>query len=540
MKEFTAFTNRWLISGTFTTLTELHIGDGREGEIHDRSRAKQGDKESDASTVCVVPDGPAYLPASAIKGALRSRVRSSGKWGQRETDGRLTQRACMWKRLLGSDTLDANDLVGGELVFFDAHWKSGTDEATLTQAQLHQETDRKRPWWDNRRKTCVAVAVSLDRRTRTAKDQNLYHLEYVPAQETFRVEIGGDNLSNDEIKAVLGLLESFNHPDDPVTLGGQTSNGWGKMKWTCESAHCFDDLSAWLQSDDPPTGFDACTAMGTDRLGSLAAVALPAPAGHLIIKLKLTLESPWLIRDSRQRERSEKAKKLVEQGRLMEADKPTDAVPIHDESGKPFVPAKSLRGALRSRAEMILRTLNFKIPDHPGDKINTVSTKGKDTNAVVQEIMKKDLAARLFGLSGWGAPLHIPRLNLLQEEAPRDDHHQEFVAIDRFTGGAAAGAKFNADLAGATTLEGTLTLDLVRLELVDQECASVGLLALVLRDLAEGDIPIGSGSAKGQGYCRATVTWNGKDLFAPDCDAANHVKSFQETIPSTSPNPTPL
>lgn len=63
-------------------------------------------------------------------------------------------------------------------------------------------------------------------------------------------EIGGDNPQDDEIKAVLGLLESFNHPGVPVTLGGQQSNSWGKMKWVCESAHCFDNLKAWLANDD--------------------------------------------------------------------------------------------------------------------------------------------------------------------------------------------------------------------------------------------------------------------------------------------------
>jgi CRISPR/Cas system CSM-associated protein Csm3 (group 7 of RAMP superfamily) len=514
MKKVIPFTNRWLIRGTLITLTELHIGDGGAGEVHDRSlSAKKSfsgkDDESDASSVSVDANERAYLPASAIKGALRARLKSTGEWCQRGADGLLTKRARMWECLLGSDTLDENDSVGGKLVFFDASWESGTDQATLTKEKRHLDTDRDRPWWDNKRKTCVVVSVSLDRRTRTAKNQKLYHLEYVPAQETFRFEIGADDLDleNHEIKAVLGLLESFNHPSDPVSLGGQTSNGWGRMKWTCESANCFDDLKAWLESDDPPLSFDACTALGSNRLGALVATALPTPTDQLIINLTLTLESPWLIRDPRQRERSEKAKELVDQRRLDESDKPTDAVPVRDESGKPFVPAKSLRGALRSRAEMILRTLGHTLEAHPSD-INPISTKDKDTQQAINAIAQKDLAARLFGLSGWLAPLHIPRLT---QEEPPPDLHQEFVAIDRFTGGGADGAKFDACLAGMTVLQGTLTLDLDRLRKVDGDLASLGLLALVLRDLKEGDIPIGSGSAKGQGFCKAEaeITENG-------------------------------
>lgn len=498
MKKVTLFTNRWLITGTLTTLTELHIGDGGAGEIHDRSLQAKKDvpgkeDESDASTVCVDAHECAYLPASAIKGALRSRVKAAGKW-----DG-------FWAELLGSDKPDAKDSVGGKLVFFDARWESGTNQTTLTREQRHLDTDRNHPWWDNNRKTCVAVSVSLDRRTRTAKDQLLYHLEYVPAQETFRFEIGADNLDlkNDEIKAVLGLLESFNASDDPVTLGGQTSNGWGSMKWTCESAHCFDNLNVWLQRDDPPTGFDACTTLGANRLSSLAAATLPAPADHLVIKLKLILESPWLIRDPRQRERSQEA----QNNDVPEDEKPTDAIPIQDESGKPFVPAKSLRGVLRSRAEMILRTLGKKCADHPED-LPAISTKGSHPDTAVEEALAKvrqsDLAACLFGLSGWQAPLHVPRLSLPSVSVTPKDHHQEFVAIDRFD--AANTAKFDADLAGLTTLEGTLTIDLDRLKKVDAKLASLGLLALVLRDLGEGDMPIGSGSAKGQGFCTADAT----------------------------------
>jgi hypothetical protein len=105
--------------------------------------------------------------------------------------------------------------------------------------------------------------------------------------------------------------------------------------------------------------------------------------------------------------------------------------------------------------------------------------------------------------------LYVPRL--IANGNP-GKHEQEFVAIDRFTGGAAGGAKFNSELAGKTTLGGTLTIDIGCLELVDPQLASLGLLALVLRDLAEGDIPIGSGSAKGQGFCTADISIAG----APD------------------------
>jgi CRISPR/Cas system CSM-associated protein Csm3 (group 7 of RAMP superfamily) len=218
------------------------------------------------------------------------------------------------------------------------------------------------------------------------------------------------------------------------------------------------------------------------------------------------MESPWLVRDPRPRARSKEAKAA----NLSEDRKPADATPVRDEEGRPVLPAKSLRGALRSRAEMILRTLGLPCAAHPGD-IPAVSTKDKTRSAAFDEISKADLAARLFGLSGWRAPLHVGRF---VPEKDTEILHQEFVAIDRFTGGAADSAKFDADLAAPTTLEGALELDLDRLEKVDPDFASLGLLALVLRDLAEGDIPLGSGSSKGQGFCtaEASVLHNGESF----------------------------
>ena len=543
------FKNRWLIRGTFTTQSELHIGDGGEACIQIRTRlAKKNisdqDDESDASTVCVGHAGAAYLPGSSIKGPLRALVSVTDP-ATKET--RVHQK---WEALLGADRPDGLDAAGGKLEFWDAFHSDGkgtTAEAFLAEPQNKNGllADRNRPWWDPMRKTCVAVSVSLDRRTRTAKENLLYHLEYVPANETFAFEISGDDLREPDIARLLLLLDQFN--TGKAALGAQTSNGWGRVRCKVKEIRRLDatGLAEWKKNPQP--GLTACRPVDKatrqaiiKRLPPLVApsildcpdaasqrsnndqdepVTLPRENNTLTIHLKLTLESPWLIRDPRQRERSQKAKAI----RLSEDQKPTDAVPIHDESGRPFIPAKSLRGILRSRAEMILRTLDLDCAAHPGD-VTPVTTKGKRTETVLDliqngsanaNIKPADLAARLFGFGGWQSPLDVPRLSLADGSPSLKEHHQEFVAIDRFTGGAADSAKFDADLAGATTLEGTLTLDLARLKFVDEKYASLGLLALVLRDLAEGDLPIGSGSSKGQGLCTADATVTENDTPVP-------------------------
>lgn len=89
----------------------------------------------------------------------------------------------------------------------------------------------------------------------------------------------------------------------------------------------------------------------------------------------------------------------------------------------------------------------------------------------------------------------------------------EMVAIDRFTGGGKEGAKFNVDYVECPTLIGKIYLDLHRLKasklrdskdkLVPALKPALGLISLLLRDLAEGDIPFGFGVNKGYGQCRA-------------------------------------
>lgn len=514
------FKNRWLITGNLTTQSELHIGDGGAGTLNDRARPADKEKEeSDASTVRVDYKGRAYLPGSGIKGPLRALVS--------DARGNILPK---WRELFGSDTPNSADAVGGKLEFWDAFWigGNGKDHEQPDPKNLHKAQDRSRPWWDNTRRTCVAVAVSLDRRTRTAKENLLYHLEYVPSGEIFHFEVSGDNLEEADIEQFLALLGSFNRGE--TSLGAQASNGWGRMECKIESVKLLDalDLESWKKNPTVGLAAAATTAPGFENPNNLLN-GLSSQCDLLTIQLSLTTDSPWLIRDPRQRERN--------------AHKPDGsliphAVPIYDEFGKPFVPAKSLRGALRSRAEMILRTVGFQIEDHPS-KISVPTTKEKGTDDAVVAIQKlDDLAAKLFGFSDWQGPLHIPRLTSSEKS---HEHHQEFVAIDRFTGGAADGAKFDAKLAGMTVPTGILTVDLGRLARVDSKFASLGLLALVLRDLAEGDISIGSGAAKGQGQCHAeaAVTHEGESYptlseWFVSKQVTDALTAFRNSIPTTA------
>lgn len=77
---------------------------------------------------------------------------------------------------------------------------------------------------------------------------------------------------------------------------------------------------------------------------------------------------------------------------------------------------------------------------------------------------------------------------------------QEFVAIDRFTGGVSGEKKFDAERPDRAVLRGRLEIEPERM------CSwGLGLLALLARDLIEGDIDFGLGKGKGFGACVARL-----------------------------------
>jgi len=105
------------------------------------------------------------------------------------------------------------------------------------------------------------------------------------------------------------------------------------------------------------------------------------------------------------------------------------------------------------------------------------------------------LACRLFGSSWLGSRLRVQDGIYLpppEEEAEHARKAQDFLAIDRFTGGGRDGAKFDAVVLWQPRFQ-------VRLLLENPQPWELGWLALVLRDLHGGLLPVGFGKSKGFG-----------------------------------------
>ena len=154
-----------------------------------------------------------------------------------------------------------------------------------------------------------------------------------------------------------------------------------------------------------------------------------------------------------------------------------------------YLPGSSLKGMLRSHAERITRTL---APDNPSAACDPFSktkcgSNGKDNPEVYE---KSCLICKLFGSTGFAS-------RLATEDAYSDGRaptpqQRDGVGIDRFTGGAARGAKFDLEVIN----EGVFA---TALHIRNFELWQLGLIGFVLQDLKDGFIRIGFGKSRGLG-----------------------------------------
>jgi CRISPR-associated protein Csm3 len=189
-----------------------------------------------------------------------------------------------------------------------------------------------------------------------------------------------------------------------------------------------------------------------------------------------------------------------------DGDDRTDATVVRDSRGNPYVPGSSLRGALRAAVQRHSKTLLDLDPIRDEDKLRAVE---KDLGALSEERKVELLTAsdkklndveRLFGTTMWASPLTIADLPLIdaQREIGEIRHG---VGIDRDTGAAAEGLKYDFEV-----LPRGYRFQLhMRCEIDGaHDGAWTRLLALGLRLLEVGELPLGGRAARGVGLVQLT------------------------------------
>lgn len=454
------------IAGVIELLTPMSLGDGGvEGG--------KADGQGGAATVLRAPNNRAVIPGSSLKGALR---------------GYLTARGCreaVLHELFGRESLEksgggttADPGQGGKVEFGCAY---SPPLPALPKEQF----------------------VSIDRVTRAASEQKLFATQVVPAGTAFPVELLGFGLRAEAVAALLEMLDSIRpDADPPLSLGSGAANEYGLVRWIPVRVQVLTHqaIADWLNQAQPSADpWSVAEELQTAQLPQVTT----ADRRPIRVHLRLNFQGWFLVKDP-------DASKPKDGGGPGDGEnrKWPDAFPRLTSDGRVLLPVRSFRGALRSQVERIAHTLNGAAGGDPHRPVaqQIVECLFGDTRGRASVRCSRFVDSRAAWIGTPGEP--IPADVAQRQRTPV--LRREFVAIDRFTGGAAEHLKFDAVAAWRPSLEGRLAIDLESLVRQGQRrqvppAAALGLLVLGLRDLCDGDVAFGFGGGKGFGQCTADV-----------------------------------
>ena len=183
-----------------------------------------------------------------------------------------------------------------------------------------------------------------------------------------------------------------------------------------------------------------------------------------------------------------------------------------------YLPGSSLKGVFRSHIEKVIRTLKDGVvcnpfvrtdPDSENDQLvcpnyaevscgNKFETRQEDlSNEAVY--LESCPACRLFGSTSFIGRVAISDA-YLAEDSRQKTEQRDGVGIDRLTGGAASGAKFDLEVVSSGV---DFETDIY---MRNFEVWQLGILMLIVTDLEDGLIRIGSGRSRGFGNVKATIS----------------------------------
>ena len=363
---------------------------------------------------------------------------------------------------------------------------------------------------------------AIDRYWGSVADGALFEHEYLPAGRPLEIVITAQAGLPDGVDVPAGAVEPAT-PEQVETLfelflglfrseriafGGRQGAGWGRVRpdarpdadfWTLTRAPLgsCDDLVSWLSGgQDMAETITPVDCGGPDRMR--ITVEWNSPTGILVADPRIS--EAELERKRQEKEKRERA--AQEAGRSGEPDDVRDDyVPARQmrtdtaQGERLVLPGSSVRGALRSRASRIARTILAARRAPVED--------WSDTDVHAQLAGDPVLVRDLFGSTEQHGALTV--LDTLA--VPRSSRLIPHNAGDRWTGGVAGGALYGEEVHDAQW--GELTLELnpgsfsPRAD-ADRRRAAWCLLGLVLAELAAGALPLGSRGTRGLGQVEVT------------------------------------
>lgn len=381
---------------------------------------------------------------------------------------------------------------------------------------------------------------AIDRYWGSAGDTALFEHEYLPRGKELALTITAEAGLPDGVEVpqgdvappgpeqveklftlIIGLIK-----DGRVAFGGRQNAGWGRVALS-------DSEKAWTLTKAEPgsrTGLEEWLSGAGGRLVDVDPVDC---GGNGRMRIEITWDSPTGIlvaeppQDDDSQEDSDAGAADGSAGEAEDADseetKPARPLRAGPEETDPIVlPGSSVRGALRTRATRIARTILLAKKDP--------NTEADWSGAGVHEQLVQDpsLVRDLFG-----STTHRGALTVLDTLAAKDGPSRKVThnAGDRWTGGVADGALYSEEVYDSTWNSIVLELDLDRLltnakagleetsgredsQGEDRSRAAFCLLGLVLAELAAGTLPLGSRGTRGMGQVevKAIAVTGGKGL----------------------------
>ena len=377
---------------------------------------------------------------------------------------------------------------------------------------------------------------AIDRYWGSAGDTALFEHEYLPRGKELALTITAEAGLPDDVEVpqgdvappgpeqveklfalIIGLIK-----DGRVAFGGRQNAGWGRVALS-------DSKKAWTLTKAEPGSRAGLEEWLSDAGGRSVDVAPVDCGGSGRMRIEITWDSPTgiLVAEPQKDGPGEGADAGAADGAPEGADseetKPARPLRAGPEETDPIVlPGSSVRGALRTRATRIARTILLAKKDP--------STEADWSGAGVHEQLAQDpsLVRDLFG-----STTHRGALTVLDTLAAEDGPNRKVThnAGDRWTGGVADGLLYSEEVYDSTWNSIVLELDLDRLltnaragleepggqedsQGEDRSRAAFCLLGLVLAELAAGTLPLGSRGTRGMGQVevKAMAVTGGKGL----------------------------
>lgn len=475
---------RWIVRGDFVAISQISIQTGAAEDLWPQEAVHPANFLNDLVAIPAkdkgkVPPsdlppvqaieidgaGNPFLPASAIKGLLRSVLATTVSSKEQEIQ---------LFRLFG-DLPKAKDGTGKESA------QGGLIE--FRNAVIPEDEPAAL-------RTTVRGKTKISEGSRTADDSQLHHDRVVVPKTKFRAEFVLTNADQNDLDLFLGLLKLIDGKSSYSAVGSSTSHGDGRLEWTKNP-----EIRKFGKAEAAKWLVDVGNTSWTDF-----AVAISATPTDLQVDSGAVLEIPLTI----QIDGHFLVSAWGRQGSGAEEGPIRRPYRLSNDDENALLPGSSLDGALRAQAKRIFRTMS-------GDATPW-------TNEKVPPKAFEDL----FGSSKQTSLLEV---DSFETEESHSIVRQDFVAIDRFSGGQTDGKKFALEAFEQPALKGQLRLYLSRKvnpELTGKSgvktertltLEAIGLLALVLKDLATGDIPLGHATRKGYGGVRS-IDSGGQDWTA--------------------------